>query len=50
MAITIDSVVNVFTPAEMNHCQTGFDDAFMAQVRMPESCRSWRIVPPAARR
>lgn len=33
----IDIVVNLFTPAEVAAGQTGFDAAFMAQVRMPEA-------------
>ena len=37
MAGAIDIVVHAFTPAEVNHGQTGFDDALMSQVRMPES-------------
>ena len=37
MAGAIDIVVHAFTPAEVNHGQTGVDDAFMAQVRMSES-------------
>ena len=40
MAGAIDIVVHAFTPAEVNHGQTGFDDAFMTQVHMPESFRS----------
>jgi predicted TIM-barrel fold metal-dependent hydrolase len=35
----IDIVVNLFTPAEVKAGQTGFDAAFMAQVRMPEPLR-----------
>ncbi len=35
----IDIVVNLFTPEEVESGQTGFDDAFMTQVRMPETLR-----------
>jgi hypothetical protein len=35
----IDIVVNLFTPYEVKHKQTGFDAHFMAQVRMPETMR-----------
>lgn len=35
----IDIVVNLFGPEEVAAGQTGFDAAFMAQVRMPESMR-----------
>lgn len=36
----IDTVVNPFTPREVKKGQTGYDNAFMAQVRMPEGMRS----------
>jgi uncharacterized protein len=39
MAGFIDIVVNQFGPAEVAAGQTGFDTAFMAQVRMPEAMR-----------
>lgn len=35
----IDIVVNAFTPTEVAGGQTGFDQAFMTQVRMPEEMR-----------
>jgi len=35
----IDIVVNPFTPTEVSNGQTGYDEAFMAQVRMPEGMR-----------
>ena len=35
----IDIVVNLFGPDEIASGQTGFDDDFMAQVRMPEAMR-----------
>jgi predicted TIM-barrel fold metal-dependent hydrolase len=36
---TIDIVCNLFTEAEVSGGQTGFDAAFMAQVRMPDDMR-----------
>ncbi|MDA5194426.1 amidohydrolase family protein [Govanella unica] len=39
MVKAIDIVVNPFTPFEVEHDQTGFDQAFMEQVRMPASMR-----------
>ncbi len=36
----IDIVVNPFTPQEVEKGQTGYDEAFMAQVRMPEDMRA----------
>ena len=36
----IDIVVNVFGPDEIANAQTGFDAAFMDQVRMPEAFRA----------
>jgi uncharacterized protein len=36
----IDIVVNLFGPDEVSAGQTGFDDAFMEQVRMPVAMRS----------
>ncbi|QMW23090.1 amidohydrolase family protein [Sandaracinobacteroides saxicola] len=39
MAGFIDIVVNQFGPEEVAAGQTGFDAAFMAQVRMPEAMR-----------
>lgn len=39
MAGAIDIVVNLFGPDEVAAGQTGFDAAFMAQVRMPEAMR-----------
>lgn len=35
----IDIVVNLFGPAQVAAGQTGFDEAFMVQVRMPEAMR-----------
>jgi len=35
----IDIVVNLFGPEEVAAGQTGFDQSFMAQVRMPEAMR-----------
>jgi uncharacterized protein len=35
----IDIVCNLFTPTEVANGQTGLDDAFKAQVRMPEDMR-----------
>jgi hypothetical protein len=35
----VDIVVNLFGPEEVAAGQTGFDQAFMAQVRMPEAMR-----------
>lgn len=35
----IDIAVNAFTPTEVAGGQTGFDQAFMTQVRMPEEMR-----------
>lgn len=35
----IDIVCNLFTPQEVQNGQTGLDDAFKAQVRMPEAIR-----------
>jgi uncharacterized protein len=39
MAGHIDIVVNLFGPEEVAAGQTGFDAAFMAQVRMPDAMR-----------
>jgi predicted TIM-barrel fold metal-dependent hydrolase len=39
MAGTIDIVCNLFTPQEVRNGQTGLDDEFKAQVRMPEEIR-----------
>jgi predicted TIM-barrel fold metal-dependent hydrolase len=39
MVNAIDIVVNPFTPLEVSLGQTGFDAAFMEQVRMPEAMR-----------
>ena len=36
----IDIVVNQFGPEEVAAGQTGFDAAFMAQVRMPDAMRA----------
>ncbi|QLC26016.1 amidohydrolase [Parasphingopyxis algicola] len=36
----IDIVMNPFTPQEMTKGQTGYDENFMAQIRMPEDMRS----------
>lgn len=36
----IDIVVNPFTPLEVGNGQTGYDAAFMQQVRMPEAMRA----------
>lgn len=39
MSQYIDIVVNLFSPDEVAAGQTGFDEQFMEQVRMPESMR-----------
>ena len=39
MSGTIDIVCNLFTPQEVQKGQTGLDDEFKAQVRMPEEIR-----------
>ena len=39
MTGTIDIVCNLFTPQEVANGQTGLDDEFKAQVRMPEEIR-----------
>ncbi len=39
MSGAIDIVCNLFTPLEVERGQTGLDDAFKAQVRMPEDIR-----------
>ena len=39
MTGAIDIVCNLFTPEEVRKGQTGLDDAFKAQVRMPEEIR-----------
>jgi predicted TIM-barrel fold metal-dependent hydrolase len=39
MAGAIDIVCNLFTPTEVKAGQTGLDEAFKAQVRMPEEIR-----------
>jgi predicted TIM-barrel fold metal-dependent hydrolase len=39
MAGAIDIVCNLFTPEEVRNNQTGLDEAFKAQVRMPEDMR-----------
>ncbi len=39
MTGTIDIVCNLFTPEEVQKGQTGLDDEFKAQVRMPEDIR-----------
>jgi uncharacterized protein len=39
MAGSIDIVCNLFTPEEVRNGQTGLDDEFKAQVRMPEDMR-----------
>ncbi len=39
MSNYIDIVVNLFSPAEVDSGQTGFDARFMEQVRMPEAMR-----------
>lgn len=39
MAGTIDIVCNLYTPTEVANGQTGLDEAFKAQVRMPEEMR-----------
>ena len=39
MAGAIDIVCNLFTPTEVKNGQTGLDDEFKAQVRMPEEMR-----------
>lgn len=36
----IDIVVNPFTPTEVDNGQTGYDETFMSQVRMPQEMRS----------
>jgi hypothetical protein len=40
MTKTIDIVVNLFGPEEIAAGQTGFDAAFMDQVRMPDALRA----------
>lgn len=37
---TIDIVVNLFTPEEVEAGQTGFDASFTSQVRMPEAMKN----------
>ena len=39
MAGVIDIVCNLFTPEEVRNGQTGLDETFKAQVRMPEEIR-----------
>ncbi|TDJ47342.1 MAG: amidohydrolase [Gammaproteobacteria bacterium] len=39
MAGTIDIVCNLFTPQEVENGQTGLDEEFKAQIRMPEEIR-----------
>ena len=39
MAGAIDIVCNLFTPEEVQNRQTGIDEAFKAQVRMPDAMR-----------
>ena len=39
MAGAIDIVCNLFTPEEVRNNQTGIDETFKAQVRMPEAMR-----------
>ncbi len=39
MSGSIDIVCNLFTPEEVGNGQTGLDDEFKAQVRMPEEMR-----------
>jgi predicted TIM-barrel fold metal-dependent hydrolase len=41
----IDIVCNLFTPEEVRKGQTGLDDAFKAQVRMPDDIRGGVSVP-----
>ena len=40
MAGAIDIVCNLFTPEEVRNNQTGIDETFKAQVRMPEAMRA----------
>lgn len=46
----IDIVVNAFTPKEVAAGQTGFDNAFMSQVRMPEDMRDGVTIEDYLRR
>ena len=45
MSGIIDIVVNLYTPHEVNHGQTGLDDEFKKQVRMPEEMRAGVSIP-----
>jgi len=45
MSGIIDIVVNLYTPHEVEHGQTGLDDEFKKQVRMPEEMRAGVTIP-----
>jgi uncharacterized protein len=45
MAGAIDIVCNLFTPLEVQNGQTGIDETFKAQVRMPEAQRGGVTIP-----
>src|ERR1700761_2250237 len=45
MAGAIDIVCNLFTPQEVAAGQTGIDETFKAQVRMPEAARGGGTIP-----
>ena len=45
MSGIIDIVVNLYTPQEVELGQTGLDDEFKKQVRMPEKMRSGVTIP-----
>ena len=45
MSGIIDIVVNLYTPQEVELGQTGLDEDFKKQVRMPEEMRSGVTIP-----
>ena len=45
MSGIIDIVVNLYTPQEVELGQTGLDEEFKKQVRMPEKMRSGVTIP-----
>ena len=45
MSGIIDIVVNLYTPHEVKHGQTGLDDEFKKQVRMPKEMRAGVTIP-----
>jgi hypothetical protein len=45
MSGIIDIVVNLYTPTEVDLGQTGLDDEFKEQVRMPEEMRPGVTIP-----